>query len=584
MRDLQAFFIYFSISVEQEIEVERARALGRNALPEAAEPALRLEQQVEQLAGREVGLQGRRAVQEPWLVEVADRLGLHQGRDRHHLDARRLPEGVQGGANRALAVAEVRAEGDVGAGHPSRVSPWGISLGYLPGADGYPQPDLRRLFVPVLLAALCASAPASAAMGRAAVEPLAGQEWWLSRIGADIVTPPGPGVPLTIVDSGVDASHPEFAGRPNTSFLNDQTVDGRDEYHGTAVASVAAAPANGVGIVGIYPEAVIQSWDASPAFTVLDFLAASGIQQAAQHCPGVINLSFGSTRKDAAIEQAILTAFHQGCLVVAASGNAGEQGSPPTYPAGYAHVLTVGSTDLNDHVASFSTTSPGLDLAAPGVNIVAAVPASRSTTGYVGGLAGTSFSAPMVSAAAAWVWTVRPTLDVTQIFDLMRLSARDIEPPGFDNGAGYGLLDIPAALSAPAPARDPYEPNDDVEQVAPGRLFELGDPALTSSAKASNRVAARLDVTEDPHDIYRIWVPANRVVRATVLSGSADATARIWGPRTNSIGEGLEQRRRDLKGQLIRGGKKGSTAYVEVLLTGRSRTASYVLGVTAARR
>jgi thermitase len=436
----------------------------------------------------------------------------------------------------------------------------------------------------VLLAALCASAPANAAIGRAGAEPLAGQEWWLSRIGADRVTPPGPGVPLTIVDSGVDPNHPEFAGRPNTSFLNDQTVDGRDEYHGTAVASVAAAPANGVGILGVYPEVVLQSWDASPAFTVLDFLAASGILQAAQHCPGVINLSFGSTRRDPAIEQAILTAFHQGCLVVAASGNSGDQGSPPTFPAGYAHVLTVGSTDSTDHVASFSTTSPGLDLAAPGVGIVAAVPASKAASGYVGGLAGTSFSAPMVSAAAAWVWTARPTLDVTQLFDLMRFSAHDIEAPGFDNATGYGLLDIPAALSAPTPSRDPYEPNDDVEQVSPGRLFELGDPALTSSAKPSNRVAARLDVTDDPRDLYRIWVPPNRVVRATVLAGAADATARIWGPRTNSVAEGLEQRRRDLKGQLIRGGKKGATAYVEVLLTGRSRTASYVLGVTAARR
>ena len=60
-------------------------------------------------------------------------------------------------------------------------------------------------------------------------------------------------MPLTIVDSGVDASQPDFAGRPGTTYLNAQTVTGSGEFHGTEVASVAAAPANGIGIVGVYP-------------------------------------------------------------------------------------------------------------------------------------------------------------------------------------------------------------------------------------------------------------------------------------------------------------------------------------------
>ena len=84
------------------------------------------------------------------------------------------------------------------------------------------------------------------------------------HIGADPAAAPGPGVPITVVDSGVDPTNPEFAGRPNTTFLNDQTVDGPGEYHGTAVASLAVAAANGVGIVGVYPQAAFQSFDASP--------------------------------------------------------------------------------------------------------------------------------------------------------------------------------------------------------------------------------------------------------------------------------------------------------------------------------
>ena len=442
---------------------------------------------------------------------------------------------------------------------------------------------MRRLLLIALAAALYACSPAAAATGRIAGDPLQGQEWWLQRIGADQSPTPGPGVPITFVDSGVDPTHPEFAVRPNTSFLNDQTVDGRDEHHGTAVASLAGAPENGVGIVGVYPQAVLRSFDASPLGTVTDFGAVQGVTAAAEHCPGVISISFGGSSRNMQLEDAILGAFHNGCLVVAAAGNAGQQGNPPTYPASYPHVLTVGATDQNDAVASFSTLSPALDVAAPGVAIVAAVPFSHDPSGYSSDLSGTSFSTPLVSAAAAWVWTVRPTLDVTQIFDLLRLSARDVGPPGFDSGSGYGIVSIPSALAAAAPPRDPAEPNDNVDQIRPGALFPDGRPLLTTATRPSTRIAARLDTSEDPRDLYRIWVPAHRVVRAAVSAGG-DAAARIWGPRTAGVDEGILSRRRDLKGPLIRGGGKGVVAYVEVLLTGRTPTAGYVLSVTASRR
>ena len=149
--------------------------------------------------------------------------------------------------------------------------------------------------------------------------------------------------------------------------------------------------------------------------------------------------------------------------------------------------------------------------------------------------------------------------------------------------SGFGIVSIPAALAAAAPPPDPAEPNDDVDQIRPGALFPDGRPLLTTAAKPSTRIAARIDEAEDPRDLYRIWVPAHRVVRATVSAGG-DAAARIWGPRTAGVGEGILSRRRDLKGPLIRGGDKGFVAYVEVLLTGRTITASYVLGVTASRR
>ncbi len=76
--------------------------------------------------------------------------------------------------------------------------------------------------------------------GYADSEPMAPQQWWLAAVGADTVSPPGPGIPLVIVDDGIDTAHPEFVARPETLFLNENRVEGEDA-HGTAVASVAAA-------------------------------------------------------------------------------------------------------------------------------------------------------------------------------------------------------------------------------------------------------------------------------------------------------------------------------------------------------
>lgn len=438
---------------------------------------------------------------------------------------------------------------------------------------------MGRRFLAGLVAALALGGTAFAA---GTADPLEPQEWWLADIGANLAQAPGPGIPITIVDSGTDATHPEFANRPNTAYLNAQTVLGPAEFHGTIVASVAAAPQNGVGMVGVYPSAALQIFDASPdPRGISDLAAVTGIEEAP--CPGVINLSFGSVNPDPALHDAVLTAVHKGCLIVAAAGNAGESGSPATYPASWPHVFTVAATDRNDAVTSFSTASPGIDVAAPGVDITGAVPLSRDPSGYLSGLNGTSFSAPIVSAAAAWVWTLRPTLAAGQVADVLRAGAKDIGQPGFDISSGWGLVNIPAALAAPTPPLDSSEPNDDIDQVKPHRMFPDGEPALTSAGKPSTRIAGTLDSTEDPRDLYRLYVPARKTVRVKVSSGGA-AAARIWGPATVSVDEGIFARRRDLRGPSIRAGAKASTAYVEVLMTGRSATARYILTVTAAKR
>ena len=439
----------------------------------------------------------------------------------------------------------------------------------------------RRLLA-VCVLALCLGGTATAAVLHSAADPLEPQEWWLAAVGAAPAAAPPAGVPITIVDSGTDPTHPDFVGRPATTFLNDQTTSGAGEFHGTMVASIAAAPENGVDLVGVYPTAALQLFDASPSSQgISDFAATTAIETAP--CPGVINLSFGSTNPDPQLHEAVLDAVHNGCLVVAAGGNFGQEGSPPGYPASWPHVFTVAATDEHDAVAPFSSISPETDIAAPGVDIIGDVPLTRAPSGYQEG-DGTSFAAPIVTAAAAWIWTLRPTLTASQLASVLRAGARDIGPPGFDNASGAGLLNIQASLTAPAPAADPGEPNDDIDQVRPGDLFQLGEPPLTTTTKPAGRIAAALDAAEDPRDVYRIWVPAHRIVRVAVTAGGR-AAARIWGPQTVSVtSESNAERRRDLRGQSIRALKKGFAAYVEVLLTGRSTDAGYVLTVKAAKR
>jgi subtilisin family serine protease len=415
-------------------------------------------------------------------------------------------------------------------------------------------------------------------------DPLVATEWWRAAIGIDGLTPPGPGKPITIVDSGIDVTHPDFLERANTETLNAQEPAGFGGEHGTAVGSLVAAPANGVGVVGVYPEAVLRSWDAAKgAGTQLDtFEIVQGILAAARSGPGVVNLSLGADEKATSIEQAIYEAVSNGVLVVAASGNDGDGGSPLGYPASIPHVLTVGATDPSGNVAAFSSRSRFVDLAAPGVAMPIATALGK---GWREG-DGTSFAAPLVSGAAAWIWTVRPDLDATQLFEVMRRSAVDVGVPGRDDGAGFGLLNVPAALAYPAPVRDPFEPNDDLEFVKPDGFYDNAIPPLTTPARRKVTVQARVDRVEDPSDVYRVWLPKNGTVTAT-LTASANLDLGLWARSTVSIDERIVGRHR--LARAVAGGTTerlrfvnagpGRYAYLAVVFPQDGREATYSLRV-----
>ena len=427
-------------------------------------------------------------------------------------------------------------------------------------------------------------------------DPLCAQEWWTHAVGADTWSPPGPGVPVTMIDAGVDVSHPEFAGRPDTATLDAQTFNTTDdEAHGTATASVVGAPQNGIGIEGIYPQAKLQIWDASPNGLLTVGGEIDGLASGVRHGRSVINLSLGGFDRIAIEEHAILAAFGAGSLIVASAGNDREQGSPRSFPASFAHVLTIGATDESNRATYFSSASPDMGLAAPGQDSLVAIPSIwcgpgnqfQCTNGY-GLLDGTSFSAPLVSGAAAAVWTARPTLTNTQLFEVMRRSAHQVTGRGWNRNTGYGILDVNAALARKAPAADPQEPNEDVYLVEPNGLFRAGHPRVRGA------IAAHLEQGDDPEDVYRAYVPAHGRLTVT-LRPSANVNLEVWGPRTTTVFERGAAARRDLLGTsakrgartervVVRGGGAGQYVYVDAFLAKGVRDARYALSVVSARR
>ncbi len=289
--------------------------------------------------------------------------------------------------------------------------------------------------------------------------------------------------------------------------------------HGTMVASVVGAPENGVGMQGVLPSAPV--WVYGHSGRCRDVAAA--MRRASMDGARVINVSGGFETSSACKElrDAVGWVFGRGTLVVASAGN-GRPGQKWTQPANDYHVLTVGALNAFDMPAGWSMQSNHLDLMAPGEGITTACITDFDTVdaaqdGFCE-VDGTSFSAPMVAAAAARVLADRPDLGADQLSRILTMSARDLGRRGWDRAYGYGALDLAAALATPTPASDVLEPNEEFKWVNGGGGFKADPALLGRRSRVSFR--ASLDMVKDPLDIYRVSVPAGRSARITVTPRS----------------------------------------------------------------
>jgi subtilisin family serine protease len=434
---------------------------------------------------------------------------------------------------------------------------------------------VRRILAAAALATL---AFPLAAAGRATftpADPLAPRQYYLAQDHAfdafpDVLPTLSP-IRVAVIDSGLDGTHPEFPPRRlapggTRSFVGGSALTD-EQGHGTFIAGeIGAAINNNEGIAGIgFPtQLVIAKIARSDAPISVDDEAAA-IRWAVKAGARVINLSLGGTRdprnpkndtyspeEAAAVEYAA----RHGAVLVAAVGNSDNAPQTPwpwaNYPAALPHVLGVSALTQSGNVPVFSDRDPIYnDIAAPGTDIYSTLPLAVTkqrpacpNQGYSDcgpdefrHAAGTSFAAPQVTAAAALLLALRPTLKADQVTNILERSATDVNAStgcadcraSRDERSGWGRLDIAkaiAALNGPLPPADRLEPNDDAGYHAPVL------PARVRSVRAT------IDFWDDQIDVYRLRLMRGRRLRLT-LSGPSGLTSNLllWRPGTKHVND-----------------------------------------------
>src|SRR5881396_3861670 len=278
-------------------------------------------------------------------------------------------------------------------------------------------------------------------------DPLYPNQWALAKIGWDqvfgAVTPTGSAI-VAILDTGIDALHPDLAGNviPGMSILDGSAGTTDPSGHGTWVAGIVAARTDTAPLEGI--AGVAYAGVRVMPVTVLDVNGLgqdsdviAGVIWAADHGADVIVMAFSSPGFSQNLQDAIDYAWSKNVVLVAATGN--DALNTPTFPAGDRGVMGVSGTDPSDTLVPFSSYGPSAFIAAPATEIQTTTTGDAYTV-----ISGTSASAAIVAGAAAFMKAVDPTL--TNGIIVGRL-ARMADPAGTQDQTGNGRINMARALA-----------------------------------------------------------------------------------------------------------------------------------------
>jgi hypothetical protein len=251
----------------------------------------------------------------------------------------------------------------------------------------------------------------------------------------------GANVTIAVIDSGIDAKHPELVNSIGDTFDALGSKEG-PHVHGTGVAGAIVSHAR---LMGSAPEArilAIRAFGAARSGAEsTSYVILKALDYAALHGAQIVNMSFAGP-KDALIERGLSATAARGIVLVAASGNAGAK-SPPLYPAASPNVIAVSATDVQGKLFTASNRGSHIALSAPGVDIFLPAPDEKYQMA-----SGTSFSAAYVSGLVALMLERNPALKPGEVRAILMKTARDLGAPGRDDLFGAGEADAYAAVTA----------------------------------------------------------------------------------------------------------------------------------------